>query len=62
VVERRAHEPVAIAEVVVDQRDGDVRLRRDLLDAQPAHAAPGDHGDRRIEDRLPAVAGHSPQG
>ena len=35
VVERRLHEPVAIDEVVVDQRDGDARLCRHLLDSSP---------------------------
>jgi hypothetical protein len=56
VLERRAHEPVAIVEVVVDQRDGDARLGRDLLDAQAPHAAARDHLDRRFEDGAPAVA------
>ena len=51
VVERRPHEPVAIAEVVVDQRDGDARLRGDGLDAEAAHAAAGDHADGGVEDR-----------
>ena len=56
VVERRAHEPVAGAEVVVEERDGHARLLGDLLDAKAADAAAGDDADGRIEDRRSAVA------
>ena len=43
VIERRAHEAVAIVEVVVEERRRHAGLRGDLLHAQAAHAPAGDH-------------------
>ena len=54
VVERRLHEAVAVVEVVVEERGRYAGLRRDLLDAQAAHAAAGDDDDGGVEDRAPA--------
>ena len=58
VIERRPHEALARAEVVVDQRHGDARLRRHDFDAEAAHALARDHRDRGIEDQVAAVWGH----
>jgi hypothetical protein len=50
-LERLPEEAGAVGEVVVDQPERDARLLRDLLHAQPAHAAPRNRAARRLEYR-----------